>query len=79
MTMPRRGRKANWSAHKRTRIRILYESGVPTREIAIREGVPAGSVHGIATRYEGQVSGQDQPRPGRPKKNRDAEDAEPCI
>ena len=40
--------------------------GVPPREIALKEGVPAGSVRGIASRYRVQKSAKSSPRSGRP-------------
>ncbi|KAL7812705.1 hypothetical protein V8C26DRAFT_406346 [Trichoderma gracile] len=71
--MPKTTERHHWSPHKRTRIRILYENGIPRSEIARREGVPVGSVYGIATRYTQQLSAQDKPRPGRPEKLSEAD------
>ncbi|PTB75090.1 hypothetical protein M440DRAFT_1335306 [Trichoderma longibrachiatum ATCC 18648] len=71
--MPKTTRKHHWSPHKRTRIRMMYEEGIPKYEFARREGVPIGSVHGIATRYTQQISAQSKPRPGRPEKLSDAD------
>lgn len=47
---------------------MMYDSGMPVRKIAEIEGVPAGSVNGIASRYLQQISGQDLERSGRPQK-----------
>ncbi len=56
----------HYSPHKRTRIVTAYDLGVPPRVIAAQEGVPAGSVRGIASRYRLQKSAQSSPRSGRP-------------
>lgn len=66
--MPRPVSKKNWSPHKRGRIRKMYDLSVPIRKIALDEGIPRGTVHGLVTRYDHQVKGRDRPRPGRPKK-----------
>lgn len=47
---------------------MMYEQGYSKGRIAQCEGIPYGSVHGIATRYTQQISGRDLPRPGQPKK-----------
>ncbi|TFB01592.1 hypothetical protein CCMA1212_006515 [Trichoderma ghanense] len=85
--MPRTTQKQHWSPHKRTRIRVMYEQGYSRSEIARKEGVPVGSVHGIATRYTQQISAQSKPRPGRPEKLSEADKrhikrlirSDPCI
>ena len=66
--MPPRARKKQWSPHKRTRVRKMYEMGYTARQIAACEGIPQNSVSGIATRYTHQQSGRDLPRPGQPPK-----------
>lgn len=43
--------KKHYSPHKRTRIVTAYDLGVSPKEIALKEGIPAGSVRGIASRY----------------------------
>lgn len=47
---------------------MMYEQGFSKTQIALAEGVPAGTVHGIATRYTQQISGMSQERPGQPQK-----------
>ena len=54
------------SPHKRTRILIRSSSGLSHRAIARKEGIPAGSIHGIILRYDSQISAKSQPRSGRP-------------
>lgn len=66
--MPRITQKKHWSPHKRTRIRMMYEQGYSKSQIASKEHIPKGSVHGIATQYTQQISAQSKPRPGQPKK-----------
>ena len=45
---------------------MAYDMGVPAKEVALKEGVPAGSVRGIASRYRVQKSAKSSPRSGRP-------------
>ena len=45
---------------------MMYDMGMPPREIAAKEGVPVDSIRGIAKRYRVQKSAQSSPRPGRP-------------
>ena len=66
--MPRHTQSKSWSPHKRGRIAKAYFKNESIRCIAAEEGVPYGSVHGIASRYTTQIKGQDLPRPGQPKK-----------
>lgn len=58
--------KKVYSPHKRTRIVMSLEMGMPPREVAAREGVPVGSIRGIRSRYKKQTSAKDLPRSGRP-------------
>jgi DNA-directed RNA polymerase specialized sigma24 family protein len=43
--------KKHYSPYKRTRIVTAYDLGVSPKEIALKEGIPAGSVRGITSRY----------------------------
>ena len=58
--------KKHYSPHKRTRIVTAYDLGVSPKEIALKEGIPAGSVRGIASRYRVQKSAESSPRSSRP-------------
>jgi transposase len=65
--MPRITSRNEYSPHKRTRIALKYRTGRSRRRIAFEEGVPSGSVSGVASRYGQQTSARSQPRVGRPK------------
>ena len=58
--------KKHYSPHKRTRIVTAYDLGVSPKEIALKEGIPAGWVRGIASRYRVQKSAESSPRSSRP-------------
>ena len=45
---------------------MMYISGMGQSAIAAKEGIPIGSVNGIATRYTHQISALSLPKPGRP-------------
>lgn len=72
-TMAPKTPRLEYSPHKRTRIRMMYELGYTQRRIAFEESIPLGSVSGIISRYGQQSSAKNSPRSGRPPKlsNRD--------
>jgi transposase len=45
----------------------MYESGVPVREIADKEGLSRHAIYGVIRRYRHQQSAKDIPHPGRPQ------------
>lgn len=59
--------RKEYSPHKRARIIMRIENGESHRRIAREEGVPRGSVSGIALRYGDQEKGRSSPRSGRPQ------------
>lgn len=57
----------HYSPHKRTRIAVAVEKGIPKSWVAAKEGCSPNSVHGIAKRYRTQRSAVSLPRSGRPR------------
>lgn len=64
--MPRIRQKTHHSPHKRTRIVIMKDLGVPLDEIVAKEGVTKHAIFRIVRRYRSQISAKDKPRSGRP-------------
>lgn len=68
MTMAAKTPKPQWSPHTRTRVFMSLQAGKSARVIALEEGIPQGSISGIAKRYTKQISAKSLPRPKRDKK-----------
>jgi transposase len=63
--MPRVRQKTHHSPHKRTRIVMMKDLGVPLDEIVAKEGIIKHAIFGIVRRYRSQISAKDKPRSGR--------------
>ena len=59
--------RSEYSPYKRTRINLLYDSGIKLKAIRAVEDVPQGSIYGIVSRYSDQKSARLRRRLGRPR------------